>query len=260
VGSSNNPVSGMTLSALIAVSLCLLVAGISGAQGVLAALCIAAAVCGAACSAADCSQDLKTGQILGSTPRRQQWAEILGAIFPALLIAPTLSLLHAAYGIGTGLKAPQATLFANLSQGIFGNGSLPWGWMAIGAGIAVALLIVDGVFLRGRSFRLHAMPVAVGMYLPFTLSAAIALGGLVQALSSRKKSPAGEPPFQRGVVFASGLIAGESLMGIGLALGVYAGVKSAGFTLPFGPVFSVAGFAGLLLFLARMARKQPSAR
>jgi putative OPT family oligopeptide transporter len=249
VGSSNNPVSGMTLSALLATAMLLLLAGFRGNAGVTATLVVAAVVCCAACAAADCSQDLKTGHLLGTPPKWQQLFEVVGAIVPALLIAPVLNLLHMAYGIGTtgsALKAPQATLFASLAQGVFGEGQLPMRWMVAGLACGAVLVALAQACKRGwaapwaakRGIEVHPMAVAVGMYLPFSLSVPIALGGLAHAWWTRREaggeagtevtggnthvtSSASAP----GTLFASGLVAGEALTGVALALLVYFEVR-----------------------------------
>jgi putative OPT family oligopeptide transporter len=223
VGSSNNPVSGMTICALLFSSGVLLLLGMTGTKGVLAALGVAGVVCCAAASAGDTSQDLKTGFLVGATPWRQQTAQILGASIPTLLIAPVLTLLHHAYGIGTGgeqsLRAPQATLFANIAQALFGQGEMPWNMVAIGAGIGVGLLVLDGFLARsGSSFRAHVMPVAVGIYLPLGLSVPIFVGGYIHHLLAKR----GEEATNRGILIGSGLIAGEALAGILIALLIYA--------------------------------------
>jgi putative OPT family oligopeptide transporter len=255
VGSSNNPVSGMTISALLGTAAFFLVLGFKGDSAVLATLGVAAVVCCAACSAGDCSQDLKTGHLVGSTPRKQQYAEIIGAVVPAMVIAPVLTLLHHAYGIGDQLKAPQATLFASLTSGIFGQGEIPFGLVGAGAGVGIALIAADAwLKSRGSRFRLHPMPVAVGMYLPFTLSVPIFLGGLVRHFAGRRRAqvPEGRASFaaedgagvpgprkvkeeggkekeseasNAGILLSSGLIAGESIMGVGIAAAVYLDVK-----------------------------------
>lgn len=255
VGSSNNPVSGMTISALLGTAGFFLLLGLKGDNAILATLGVAAIVCCAACSAADCSQDLKTGYLVGSTPKAQQYAEVLGAVAPAFVIAPVLSLLHHSYHIGTGLKAPQATLFASLAGGLFGKGSIPVGMIGIGMGIGIALIAADAwLKARGAKFRLHPMPVAVGMYLPFTLSVPILLGGLIRwaghrALARRAGAAAAEDAEDElsnaGVLLSSGLIAGESILGVALAACVY-------FKLPLAVAWHPAwlGFASLALFLA----------
>lgn len=263
VGSSNNPVSGMTISALLGTAGFFLLLGFKGDNAVLATLGVAAVVCCAACSAADCSQDLKTGHLVGSTPRAQQYAEVIGAVAPAFVIAPVLSLLHHGYHIGTGLKAPQATLFASLAGGLFGKGSIPLDMVLYGAGIGAALIAADALLAaRGAKFRLHPMPVAVGMYLPFTLSTPILLGGLIRwagrrALAGRPSgNGAGEEIANAGMLLASGLIAGESILGVALAACVYFKIPLA---VAWHPAWlawaSLALFLGLAGYLAQAARK-----
>ena len=183
VGSSNNPVSGMTISALLVTASLFLVLGFTGNSAILATLGVAAIVCCAACTAGDCSQDLKTGYLVGATPKYQQIAEMIGVIIPAFVIAPVLSVLHSAYGIGTGLKAPQATLFASITNALFGDGSLPYRMVIIGAACGVLVIIFDQVVLKKiGKFRLHLMPMAVGIYLPITLAVPMLIGGLIRSL------------------------------------------------------------------------------
>ncbi len=219
VGSSNNPISGMTICALIFASIVLLLLGMTGPTGILASLGIAGVVCCAAATAGDTSQDLKTGQLVKATPWRQQTAQFIGVIIPTLLIAPVLTLLHSAYGIGTGeaqsLRAPQATLFASIAQALFGDAQMPWLMVGIGAGIAFALLILDGYLkASGSKFRTHVMPVAVGIYLPLGLSVPIFIGGLI----AHSLGKLGDAARHRGVLIASGLIAGEAIAGIVIAI------------------------------------------
>ncbi|MEZ5331550.1 MAG: oligopeptide transporter, OPT family [Thermoanaerobaculia bacterium] len=228
VGSSNSPVSGMTICALLIASGVLLALGIKGEEAILATLGIAGVVCCATCTSGDVAQDLKTGLMVGATPAKQQWTEIWAAIIPAFFFAPILTLLHHAYGIGTdapgSLRAPQAALFASLTQGFFGDGHLPWDMIGIGAGIGVALIVVNAILERsGSTFRTHIMPVAVGIYLPLSLDIPIFIGGLLRRLTSRKGAEASEAR-DHGVLFGSGLIAGEALMGIGLAVLIASGV------------------------------------
>ena len=222
VGSSNNPVSGMTICALLFSAAVLLLLGMTGAKGVLAALGVAGVVCCAAATAGDTSQDLKTGFLVRATPWRQQAAQLIGIALPTMLIAPVLTLLHHAYGIGTGgeqsLRAPQATLFANIAQALFGQGEMPWNMVLIGAGIAVALLVIDRMLVRsGSAFRAHVMPVAVGIYLPLGLSVPIFIGGYLHHLLAKR----GEAATSRGILIGSGLIAGEAVAGILIALLIY---------------------------------------
>jgi putative OPT family oligopeptide transporter len=226
VGSSNNPISGMTICALMFASVVLLVLGMSGTAGVLGALGVAGVVCCAAATAGDTSQDLKTGYLVGATPRRQQIAQFIGVVLPTFAIAPILTLLHTAYGIGTGaeqaLRAPQATLFASITQALFGQGALPWTMVFLGAGIGVALIFSDEALRRsGSVFRTPVMPVAVGIYLPLSLSVPIFAGGLLNYLLARRARPFGQAAVDksnhRAVLISSGLIAGEAIAGILIA-------------------------------------------
>lgn len=220
VGSSNNPVSGMTISALLVSAALFLALGETGHSGILSTLGVAAIVCCAACTAGDCSQDLKTGSLLQATPRNQQIAEMIGIIIPAFVIAPVLTLLHHSYGIGTGLKAPQATLFASITQALFGEGSLPYRMVILGAILGVVVLVVDHLFLKNKKFRLHLMPLAVGIYLPVTLAVPIFIGGFVRYLIDKKKK-SDEGDKDKGVLLSSGFIAGEAIMGVLVAILIY---------------------------------------
>jgi putative OPT family oligopeptide transporter len=227
VGSSNSPVSGMTICALLIAAGVMLALGIRGESAILATLGIAGVVCCATCTSGDVAQDLKTGLLVGATPARQQWTEMLGAIIPAFFFAPILSLLHSAYGIGTGepgsLRAPQAALFASLSNGFFGDGHLPWDMIGIGAAIGVGLIVTNQILERsGSSFRTHVMPVAVGIYLPISLDIPILIGGLLRYFV-RERPGRTDESHDPGILFGSGLIAGEALMGIGLAAAIFIG-------------------------------------
>jgi putative OPT family oligopeptide transporter len=220
IGSSNSPVSGMTICAVLFTGAFLGVLGMSGAPAIVATLGVAGVVCCAACSAGDISQDLKTGYIIGATPRRQQWMEVIGAVIPALAMAPILIVLHRAYGIGTGqpgaLNAPQATLFANLVKGLFGAGALPWKIILVGAALGVGIIIADGILRARRApFHLPVMAVAVGMYLPLPMTMAMLFGGLVSRFA-KNRSESGP-----GVLFASGLVAGEAVMGVVIGILIY---------------------------------------
>ena len=227
VGSSNNPISGMTICTILFASGLLLLAGMSGSQGILASLGVAGVVCCAAATAGDISQDLKTGYMVGATPRRQQMSQVLGVVIPAFVIAPVLTVLHKAYGIGsTELPAPQATLFASIARAMFTEAEMPWNMVMIGAGIGIALVILDE-YLRSREsgFRAHVMPVAVGIYLPLGLAVPILIGGLVQTVvKSATRGGGQEAAVHRGVLFSSGLISGEAIMGIVVALMIVGGL------------------------------------
>jgi putative OPT family oligopeptide transporter len=191
-----------------------------------ATLGVAAVVCCAACTAGDICNDLKTGSLVGATPWRQQQIQLAGVVVAALVMAPVLQLLDDAYGIGSReLAAPQASLFASLARGFFGDESLPWGLVGLGAGLGGAVLALDAVQARRPgALRLHLMPIAVGMYLPLGLSLPILVGGILEGLARRRRQAAG-PGAESGVLFASGAVAGEALVGVGLALLVALGFE-----------------------------------
>ena len=234
VGNSNSPVSGMTITAVLFTGGMLYVFGFSGTEGMVATLGVAAIVCCTACTSGDVCNDLKTGQIVGSRPYRQQIMQIIGVGVASLVMAPILQLLHENTPGGIGgreLAAPQAGLFASLANGFFGDGNLPLDMVAIGAVLGILILTLD-YFLFDKNkpggFRLHLMPIAVGMYLPFGLSTPILIGGLIAYFSTKRSKLANtdDHVLQNGVLLSSGLIAGESLMGILLALFASAGITS----------------------------------
>ena len=223
VGNSNSPVSGMTITAVLFTGGLLLLFGFSGMEGMVATLGVAAIVCCAACTSGDVCNDLKTGALVGASPFRQQIMQVLGVAAASLVMAPVLQLLHDNTPGGIGgreLSAPQATLFKSLVEGLFGRGDLPWDMVAIGVGVGCVILVIDKV-LEGRqaSFRMHVMPIAVGMYLPFGLVTPILIGGLLaHIIRGGEQGAAADQRLHRGILFASGMIAGESLMGVGIAL------------------------------------------
>lgn len=234
VGNSNSPVSGMTITAVLFTGGMLYVFGFSGTEGMVATLGVAAIVCCAACTSGDVCNDLKTGQIVGSRPYRQQIMQIIGVGVASLVMAPILQLLHENTPGGIGgreLAAPQAGLFASLANGFFGDGNLPLDMVAIGAVLGILILTLD-YFLFDKNkpggFRLHLMPIAVGIYLPFGLSTPILIGGLIAYFLTKRSKLANtdDNVLQNGVLLSSGLIAGESLMGILLALFASAGITS----------------------------------
>jgi putative OPT family oligopeptide transporter len=226
VGSSSNPVSGVTIATIGLTALVLVpVMGGGHPAGPAAALLIGAVVCCAAAMGGDNLQDLKTGYIVGSTPWKQQIMQVVGVATAAVVIVPVLVLLQAKYGIGEAtaehphpLSAPQAMLMASLARGVFG-GTLPWELVGLGAAIGIAVILVDRrLAARSSDFRMPVLAVALGVYLPLKLSAAILAGGLIAALARRR---AGEPAAagsSRGLLFAAGLVTGEALMGILLAV------------------------------------------
>ena len=252
VGSSNSPVSGMTICALLLASGVMLAVGVRGESAMLAVLGVAGVVCCAACTSGDIAQDLKTGQLVGATPARQQWMQVLSVIVPSFVFAPVLSLLHQNGGIGEKWQAPQATLFASLTKGFFGDGDLPLNLVYIGVGIGVASLAINAILARTTNpFRLYLMPVAVGMYLPLTVTTPILIGGILHWVVSRGNE---DDAKDSGVLFGSGLIAGEALMGIGLAAVFQTG------WFPFIPtpstLVTILAFAILLGIYVQFARKQ----
>ena len=236
VGSSNSPVSGMTITAVLFTAAVLLGFGLKGTIGIVATLGVAGIVCCAVCTAGDISQDLKIGYLVRATPRKQQWVELLGVLAPAFTFAWVLSLLHRAWGIGTGgpdsLGAPQATLFANLTKAMFTDSHLPWDMVWIGAILAVAIIVLDEFLRKHTKYRAYPMPVAVGIYLPFGTTSGLFLGGVIawimQLLTKKRGPEATERAHTRGTLLSSGLIAGEALTGIGLAI-----LITSGFDLPY---------------------------
>ena len=227
VGNSNSPVSGMTITAVLMTGGLLWLFGYTGLQGMIATLGVAAIVCCAACTAGDVCNDLKTGAIVGASPKQQQKMQLAGVVVAAFVMAPVLQLLHDAYGIGSReLAAPQASLFASLARGFFGGESLPWGLVGLGAFIGIAVLFADAfVERRGLGWRLHLMPIAVGLYLPFGLAVPIVVGGLIEWVGRRNASSASASEAQRGVLFASGVVAGEALVGVGIAMAIGGGFE-----------------------------------
>ena len=266
VGNSNSPVSGMTITAVLFTGGMLYVFGFSGTEGMVATLGVAAIVCCAACTSGDVCNDLKTGQIVGSRPYRQQIMQIIGVGVASLVMAPILQLLHENTPGGIGgreLAAPQAGLFASLANGFFGDGNLPLDMVAIGAVLGILILTLD-YFLFDKNkpggFRLHLMPIAVGMYLPFGLSTPILIGGLLAhfLVKGSKSANTNDLVLQNGVLLSSGLIAGESLMGILLALFASAGITSINLGLQTGFVTGLTSLsaAGVIWWLYRMSAIQ----
>ena len=232
VGNSNSPVSGMTITAVLFTGGLLYIFGFSGTEGMVATLGVAAIVCCAACTSGDVCNDLKTGQIVGASPYRQQIMQIAGVAVASLVMAPIMQLLHENTPGGIGgreLAAPQAGLFASLAKGFFGDGALPWNMVLIGCALGAIILVIDYILeTKSSSFRLYLMPVAVGIYLPFGLSTPILIGGLMAhfILSENKSKAEPDSILQRGILLSSGLIAGESLMGILLAFIAGAGIQN----------------------------------
>ena len=271
VGSSNNPVSGITIATILfSAVMLLLMMGPDSEIGPVAAVMIGAVVCCAACIAGDNLQDLKCGYIVGATPWRQQVMLAIGAVSSALVMAPVLNLLADAYGIGIAteakpnpLAAPQATLMAAVSKGMFG-GELPWDMIAIGALIGIAIITLDEILkARGASFRTPVLAVAVGIYLPLELMTPIFLGGLLHHLVDRHLKRRGadaaalERHHRKGLLFAAGMITGEALMGIAIAIPIVSSGSAEVLALPealrFGEWLGLLVVAGLALLLWRSA-------
>ncbi len=234
VGSSNNPVSGITICTILFASLVLMwMLGENSQIGAVAVVLIGAVVCSAAAVAGDNLQDLKAGQLIGATPWRQQVMLAIGALASAAVMAPIMNVLLFAYGIGEpahpgikALPAPQANLVKSVAEGMFG-GSLPTGMIAIGAGVG-ALIIVTDLYLKSRGSRWSApvLAVAVGIYLPLEVSTPILAGGLVAEFvdrwhHSRTPQTQIEQRKQNGMLFAAGLITGEALIGITIAMFIW---------------------------------------
>ncbi len=232
VGSSNNPISGVTIATVTVSALLLVVLmGRDNINGPAAAIIIGSVVCCAAAIAGDNMQDLKAGQIVGATPWRQQVMQLVGTASGALVIAPVLMLLYKAYGFrgqpGAGpdaLSAVQANLMASVAQGVF-KGDLPWTYVFIGMGIAAAVIVLDEYLKHiGSTFRTPVLAVTIGIYLPLELAVPIFLGGLIHYATKRfhiRQQTAKEQieaSNRNGLLFASGLITGEALMGILLAI------------------------------------------
>ena len=221
VGSSNNPVSGVTIATILFTSLLLLsIEGAGSLEGAASAIIIGAVVCCAAAIAGDNLQDLKAGHIVGATPWKQQVMQIVGVVAAALALGFTLDVLHTAYEIGSKtLPAPQATLMRSVADGVF-QGNLPWNFVGLGAALGALIIGLDRVQqARGATFRLPVLAVAVGIYLPVSLSLPIFIGGLLAHYATRSSSKATEA--RGGILCASGLITGEALMGILVAVPIF---------------------------------------
>ncbi len=244
VGSSNNPVSGMAIGTLLFATIILKATGTIGQEGMVAAIVIGSIICVIAAIAGDTSQDLKTGYIVGATPKKQQIGELIGVLVSAVAIGGVLYLLNKAWGYGsTELPAPQATLMKMVVEGVM-EGNLPWALVFAGAGIAIVIEILG----------IPVLPFAVGLYLPIHLSTPIMAGGLVRLYFDKKKNISQEERGQvveNGILYTSGLIAGEGLVGILLA--VFAiipiGASTLGDVINISEIISLGNIGGLIFFL-----------
>ena len=218
VGSSNNPVSGMAIATLLIATLILNFVGTNGVAGMSAAIAIGSVICIVSAISGDTSQDLKTGFILGSTPKKQQIGEIIGVVCASLAIGGTLYLLDYAWGFGSeALAAPQATLMKMIVEGVM-NAQLPWNLVLIGVFIAVIVEVL----------RIPVLPFAIGVYLPIQLSACIMVGGVIRLVFEKMKCDdrKKERVISNGILYCSGMIAGEGLIGVALAVLAVVGVDS----------------------------------
>jgi putative OPT family oligopeptide transporter len=241
VGSSNNPVSGMAIATLLVATLILKVTGMDGFDGMCSAIAIGSVICIISAIAGDSSQDLKTGFLLGATPKKQQIGEMVGVVASALAIGGTLYLLNQAWGFGSDeLAAPQATLMKLIVEGVMG-GNLPWTLVFIGAFIAIIVEIIG----------IPVLPFAIGVYLPVQLNACIMVGGLVRLVVEKitDKKENKETTVNNGILFCSGMIAGEGIVGILLALLAVFGVdKVLNLSERLGIPAVVSNIGGIVLF------------
>jgi len=252
VGSSSSPVSGMTIATLLVTCLILLAFGVRGTSGMITAMSVGTVVCIAVCLSGDIAQDLKTGYLLGATPRQQQLTEFIGLLFPALVMGATIFLLNDAFGFVQDathpepLQAPQANVMATVVQGVM-TGNLPWITIIVGIMLAAAIELVG----------ISSLPFAIGLYLPLSLSTPIMAGGILSALVRKTSSDAVyKKREEKGILFGSGLVAGDALIGV-LVAGVIAGsTKYRAFYESHEELALAAliAFVGLLFFFWRMTK------
>ena len=247
VGSSNNPVSGMAIATLLIATMSTKASGKTGIDGMTAAIAIGSVICIVAAIAGDTSQDLKTGYLLGATPKKQQMGEIIGVVVSGLAIGGVLYLLNAAWGYGGAeVPAPQATLMKMIVEGIMG-GNLPWNLVFVGVFLAIALEIL----------RIPVMPFAIGLYLPIYLNASIMIGGVVRMFMDRRKNVDEETKTKQttdGTLYCAGMIAGEGLVGILLAIFAVFGINvSIGESVNFGNIGGVVLMVIMILCLLKFS-------
>ena len=247
VGSSNNPVSGMAIATLLIATMSIKASGKTGIDGMTAAIAIGSVICIVAAIAGGTSQDLKTGYLLGATPKKQQMGEIIGVVISGLAIGGVLYLLNAAWGYGGAeVPAPQATLMKMIVEGIMG-GNLPWNLVFVGVFLAIALEIL----------RIPVMPFAIGLYLPIYLNASIMIGGVVRMFMDRRKNVDEETKTKQttdGTLYCAGMIAGEGLVGILLAIFAVFGINvSIGESVNFGNIGGVVLMVIMILCLLKFS-------
>lgn len=220
VGSSNNPISGVTIATILFSSLLIITFfDVDSSKGAAAAILIGAVVCCAAAIGGDNLQDLKTGNIVGATPWKQQLMQLIGVISAALTLGIVLTLLHEAYGIGSSdLPAPQAVLMTNVANGVFA-GNLEWSMIYAGALLGIIIILIDQYqAYKKADFRVPILAVAIGIYLPIELTLPIFIGGMLNHIASKSASAEGK---NNGLLIASGLITGEALMAIFIAVPLF---------------------------------------
>lgn len=243
IGSSNNPVSGMAIATLLISTIILKATGNDGASGMVGAIAIGSVICIIAAIAGDTSQDLKTGFLLGATPKKQQYGELIGVVASAITIGAILYLLNAAWGFGgEELGAPQAMMMKMVIEGVMG-GNLPWALVFTGVFIAIVIEILG----------LPVLPVAIGIYLPFHLNAGIMLGGLVRLFIEKRKYASEKErsnAVESGILYTSGMIAGEGIVGILLAVlaVITVGGESVGEKIDISGIISLGNIGGLVFF------------
>lgn len=237
IGSSNNPVSGMAIATLLIATITIKATGDSGITGMMGAIAIGSVICIIAAIAGDTSQDLKTGFLLGATPKKQQIGELIGVVASGLAIGGVLYLLNAAWGYGGAeVPAPQATLMKMIVEGIMG-GELPWNLVFIGVFLALGLEIL----------RIPVMPFAIGLYLPIYLNASIMVGGVVRMFMDGRKNVDAKTKERQaadGTLYCAGMIAGEGLVGILLAILAVCGV-----TMDLSGKLNLGNIGGLVLMI-----------
>jgi len=246
VGSSNNPISGMSIATLLLATAIFKMTGATGISGMIAAIAVGSVICIITAIAGDSSQDLKTGYLLGATPKKQQIGELIGVFVSSMAIGGILFLLNKAWGFGsTQLPAPQATLMKMVVEGVM-EGNLPWNLVAFGVFLAIAMEIL----------RVPVLPFAVGLYLPIHLSVPMMIGGLVRGWFEQKESRAAfgkqSQAIEQGILYSSGLIAGEGMMGITLAVLALISVKDGstlGDLIDVSHVVTLGNAGGMLAFL-----------
>ena len=257
VGSSNNPISGVTIATILFSSLLIITFfDIDSSKGAAAAILIGAVVCCAAAIGGDNLQDLKTGNIVGATPWKQQLMQLVGVVSAALTLGIVLTLLHEAYGIGSSdLPAPQAVLMTNVANGVFA-GNLEWGMIYAGAILGIIIILIDQYqAYRKADFRVPILAVAIGIYLPIELTLPIFIGGMLNHIASKTASDDGK---NNGLLIASGLITGEALMAIFIAVPLFFDKNywpSLALSSPFDDLVGLAIISIILYRLYLVARK-----